>query len=151
MKQQFAEIQVSYPGPDFITTAHQISSSHDAYELCMNIWNDETIALYEEFVVIYLNQNNRVIGYRLIGRGSTNACVVNVKLLIWLGLSCNCTSLILAHNHPSGNLEPSNNDVILTKKIQKAAELFEIKVLDHLIITTERYYSFSDEGNFESA
>ncbi len=112
--------------------------------------NMQTISMYEEFYVLYLDRANHVLGYRLISRGTTSACMVSSKIILSIGLQCNSSGIILAHNHPSGNLKPSIADQALTKKIQEGARLFDIKVLDHLIVTNESYSSFADEGILDS-
>ena len=96
-------------------------------------------------MVLYLNRANRVLGYHQHSIGSDTGTVVSVKQVIGIALKVNSSSLILVHNHPSGSTKPSPQDIELTKRIKEAAGLFEIKVLDHLIIG-EGYYSMSDDG-----
>lgn len=100
----------------------------------------------EEFWVIYLSQSARVLGVRNISRGSITATVVDVRLVLRYALEYGSPSMILAHNHPSGNLSASVQDDKLTQRIKQAAELMEIKVLDHLIVTDGGYYSYRDNG-----
>lgn len=101
---------------------------------------------HEEFWVVLLSRSNTIMAKRLISRGGTAATVVDPKLVMHEALSHLASGIILVHNHPSGNLAPSEQDKTLTKKLIKAGELLEIKVLDHLIIAHGGYTSFNDEG-----
>lgn len=101
---------------------------------------------HEVFAVLFLNKANKVNGYKIISRGGIDGTVADPRLILKEALNHNATSLILSHNHPSGNLKPSPQDVQLTHKIKVAASYFDIKVLDHIIVSDEGYYSFADEG-----
>lgn len=142
-----AEITVSFsytvPPKDRV----QVKESRDAFEALITIWNDDVIAYQEAFVVLFLNRANVILGYRQVSSGGTSATVVDVKHIFGLAVKCNASSIILAHNHPSCNLQPSSVDVSLTKKIKQAGDLLDVVLLDHLIISPDRfYYSFADEG-----
>lgn len=100
----------------------------------------------EVFVVIFLNTGNRITGHHIISTGGLTGTVADPRIIIKKALEENATRLILSHNHPSGNTNPSEADVKLTQKIKAAAELMDIVVLDHIIIGNDKYYSFSDEG-----
>jgi DNA repair protein RadC len=123
----------------------QIKSSQDAYELIKPLYNEDILQYKEIFMVLYFNRANRVLGYHIHSIGSDIGTVVSVKQVIGIALKVNACSLILVHNHPSGNTKPSEQDMELTKRIKEAAGLFEIQVLDHLIIG-DGYYSMSDDG-----
>jgi DNA repair protein RadC len=97
--------------------------------------------------VLYLNKASQVLGYSIISEGGTASVSVDVKLIIQAALLANASAIIIAHNHPSGNLRPSIEDNRLTKRVAEAAKLFDIAVLDHLIVTSESFYSFSDNGD----
>lgn len=140
------EIQVSYQRSLTSASKITIKSSQDDFKFLMDIWDLNTIQLYEEFYVLYLARNNSLIGYRMIGRGGISATVVDPKLVLSFGLACGCSSIILTHNHPSGNLKPSKLDVDITKKIKEGAELLEIQLIDHLIVNSETWFSFADDG-----
>jgi DNA repair protein RadC len=102
---------------------------------------------HEQFWCIYLNRRNTVLKTEFVNKGSATASVVNVQGLIRRALELNAQALIIAHNHPSGETKPSNEDVTLTKKIKECAKLFDIQLLDSMIITTNgNYFSFADEG-----
>lgn len=124
----------------------KINSSQDAFTLITQHWNHDTIELFEEFKVLYLNRCNIPIGLRELSKGSSTGTVVDVKQIITIALLCSAQSMILFHNHPSTNLSPSTQDEKLTKKIHEACKYFDLKLLDHLIITKQNYYSFTDEG-----
>ena len=127
-----------------ISQCPQITCSKDAYNLMRNCW--EQINYRERFVVIYMNRGNRVIWKHEISAGSTVGTVIDVKMIIKGALDCGAQSMILMHNHPSGTLQASNADLKITKKIQQAAKVMDLTVLDHVILTQENYLSMADEG-----
>ncbi|GAA3616488.1 DNA repair protein RadC [Flavivirga amylovorans] len=100
---------------------------------------------HEEFWIIYLNNSNRVIQKNQLSKGGITGTLVDVRLVLKNALEVGATGLILAHNHPSGTLKPSESDKQITNKLKKAAQSIDIKVLDHLIITEKAYFSFADE------
>ncbi|MDE6802071.1 MAG: DNA repair protein RadC [Muribaculaceae bacterium] len=100
----------------------------------------------EEFWVVHLSRANRVLSQDCISRGGTSATVVDVKLILKSAIDKLSSAIILVHNHPSGNLRPSGQDDNITSRIKKGAELLDIRVLDHIIISPEGYYSYNDEG-----
>ena len=142
MKQQISEIKVSYKP---INNRVKISSSKNVYETLLSIWSEDTIELLEEVKILLLNKANEILGVYHLSKGGVSGAFVDVKLVLSIALKGNASSLILAHNHPSGNLKPSQNDIALTKKVKDGAKLLDLVLLDHLIITTDSYYSFSDE------
>ena len=95
---------------------------------------------------MYLNRANKVLGVTVLSQGGITRTVVDIRLTISIALKCAATSIVLCHNHPSGNLKPSRADEEVTSKIKQAAQLFDITVQDHLIITDENYFSFADDG-----
>lgn len=103
---------------------------------------------YEEFWVLMLSRANRVTYRRLISQGGTAATVVDVKLLLKRAIDCLAESMILVHNHPSGNPQPSDEDDVLTRRIADGAKLLGIRVLDHVIIARQKSYSYQDNGRF---
>jgi DNA repair protein RadC len=121
----------------------KINSSNDAFELMHSMVSD---CFYEEFWIIMLNKANKVIKYKSISEGGLTATVADPKKIFKLALENNATSLILCHNHPSGNLKPSEADIKITKQLKEAGLLLEISVIDHIIIGDDSYYSFADEG-----
>lgn len=126
------------------TTKKKISSSRDAFEILQHCLADGT---YEFFAVLLLNRANIPIGSpHVISQGGTAGTVVEIKRIVRLALDFNASNIILGHNHPSGSLVPSNEDLKLTSKVKQAASYFDVNVLDHLIISGNQYYSFGDEG-----
>ncbi|MEP6806618.1 MAG: DNA repair protein RadC [Flavobacterium sp.] len=103
---------------------------------------------HEEFWVLFLNNSSKVLSKSKLSKGGITGTIVDIRLVFKLAFECGATSLILCHNHPSGNLEPSDADKQITKKIKIAGDSLDVKVLDHLIITETKYYSFVDEGIF---
>ena len=123
-----------------------ISSSNDGYKICLHYWNQDKIELLEEFKVLYLNRSNRVLQKLSVSQGVISGTVADPRLIIATALKIGACSIVLSHNHPSGSLKPSRADEELTTKIKEAAKYFDIRILHHLIVTSECYYSFADEG-----
>ena len=144
-KERVAEIQVSYRPA--ISNKPVIISALDAFVEIVEFFPPDTIALQEKFVVMYLNRCNRVLGVYPLSIGGITGTMVDIRLILSVALKVAATGIILAHNHPSGNLQPSSADKDLTIKIIYACKYFDISVFDHLIIGPDRkYYSFADEG-----
>lgn len=122
----------------------KINSSKDAYDA---IYAYLTNCSYEEFYIILLNRANEIIGIHKVSEGGTSGTVVDPKKVFKLGLAQHASSIILCHNHPSGNLNPSHQDEQITKNFKKSGDLLEMSVLDHLIIGNGDYYSFADSNN----
>lgn len=121
----------------------QVSSSRESYKVLLPFLSDLHT---EEFWAIYLNQNNRVLGKSKLSSGGINQSVVDVRILFKTALEHFSTGIIIAHNHPSGNLKPSSEDLKITKQIAEAGKILNIQLLDHLIIAQNSYLSFADEG-----
>ena len=121
----------------------KIASSSTVFELLQPILGELP---HEEFWILYLNNSNKIIDKLPISKGGITGTLVDVRVTLRKALELGATSLILAHNHPSGNLNPSEADKQLTTKLKIAAESIDIKVLDHLIVTEKSYFSFADEG-----
>ncbi|AYM98966.1 RadC family protein [Chryseobacterium sp. 3008163] len=121
----------------------QISSSKDAYQILkLHLADLRT----EEFWAVFLNQSNKVIHISQLTQGGINQSIVDIRIVFKTALEHFATGIIISHNHPSGNLKPSAEDINITKKIQEAGNLMKIQLLDHLIITQNSYLSFADEG-----
>ncbi len=121
----------------------KIISSRDAFEVFQGILSDSQ---YEEFWMLLLNKANKIIKKINISEGGISGTVADPKKIFKLALENNASSIILSHNHPSGNIQPSDSDLKLTKKLVDAGKLLDISVLDHVIIGDEKYYSFADEN-----
>ncbi|WP_136468547.1 JAB domain-containing protein [Flagellimonas onchidii] len=147
MGTQVNEISIRYkeriPAPFW----KQIKCSKDAAELLFQTWNKDNIAVHESFKIVLLNNSNKVKGIYQISQGGITATLVDLRILFAVVLKTLSVGVILSHCHPSGKLEASDQDRQITDKIQKAAELFDVKILDHIIIApTGEYYSFADNG-----
>jgi len=143
---QLAEVTISYSAKVKASQRPIVTQSRDAYNLLLAHWDKDKIEFVEQFKILLLNQGNKVLGQSLIGSGGITGTVADPRVVFALALKTNSCNLILAHNHPSGNLNPSQADRDLTRKFKGAGEFLDIKVLDHLIVTPEGYYSFADEG-----
>lgn len=121
----------------------QIRGSRDAADYLRPEIGD---LAYEEFWVLFLNRQNKVIDKRKLSQGGMTGTVIDVRLVLKLALEKHATSMIFCHNHPSGNLDPSDADKKITKQLKEAAAVMEIPVIDHLIVTQAGYFSFADEG-----
>lgn len=121
----------------------KITRSRDIFQVMQSIIGDLNV---EEFWVLFLNQGNFVVKKELIGRGGISYVAVDVRIIMKIALEEYATGIILAHNHPSGNLNPSRDDYRLTEKIKTAARTLDIELLDHLILNQKSYFSFADEG-----
>ena len=126
-----------------ITKKIKIKSSNDSFQLFNHILEDLP---YEEFWIAFLNRANKVLSKTKLSQGGDAGTVIDVKIIMKSAIENLASGLILCHNHPSGNLKPSNEDIKITKQLTEAAKLFDIKVIDHLIIANNTYLSFVDEG-----
>ncbi len=120
-----------------------IGHSKDIYELFKQRIAD---IKHEEFWILLLNRGLKVIGEKLVGEGGVSGVTVDAKRIFKIAIDEGATSIALAHNHPSGNIKPSTEDINLTEKLIKAGKLLDIIVIDHIIVTQNNYYSFADEG-----
>ena len=124
-------------------TKDQVTDSATLYEI---LKPQMANLAHEEFRVVYLNRANKIVGIKQISVGGVTGTVADPKIIFRKGIELLASSIILAHNHPSGNLRPSKADIDLTKKMKEAGKLMEIEVIDHIIVSDCGYYSFADEG-----
>ena len=141
-----SEVELVYKSKVKPSERPQIKTSKESYQLLLKSWDSNRIEFVEQFKVILMNRANRVLGIYELSTGGVTGTVADIKLVFMAALKANACSLIVSHNHPSGNLKPSMADEELTRKIKAAGTVLEIKVLDHVIVTTEGYFSFADEG-----
>lgn len=141
-----AEVEVTYRPKFRAQERPKITTSEQAYSLFLSRWDKGKIELLEEFKILLLNRNNRVLGIANISQGGVSGTVVDPKIIFAIALKANASSIILCHNHPSGNLKPSDADIQLTRKMVEGGRLLDIVIWDHLIINGESYNSFADEG-----
>ena len=140
---KLSEIQVKYT-PN--KTNFKITTSRDAYDLLIDNWNKDTIELFEEFKILLLNRSNIVLGIYELSKGGIAGTVVDAKLIFGIALKAAASSIVLAHNHPSGSLKPSEQDLAITKRLVEASKVLELAIIDHFILTSTCYFSFADEG-----
>jgi DNA repair protein RadC len=142
-----AEIKISYT--PIKGEKPQIGNSQKAYEEFLPFFSVDTMGIQEQFVVMYLNNANKVIGVYRMSKGGLTGTVVDPRIILGTALKVAATSIMLAHNHPSGQLQPSQADLALTRKLLNAAAFVDIRVNDHLILsgTGVGYYSFADNGD----
>lgn len=143
---QVAEIQLVYRSHVKAAMRPQISTSKDAEAILRQTWDADTIEFVEHFKILLVNRANKVLGVFDVSQGGITGTAVDLKVIFVCALKTASSGIILSHNHPSGNLTPSQSDIDLTRKIKEAGKYLEISVLDHIILTSESYFSFADEG-----
>lgn len=141
-----AEIELSYTPLIKPSLRPQVTRTEDAYALFVSTWDKSKIGFVEQFKVMVLNKANRVLGICTLSTGSPTQTIADPKQVFVVALKANATAIILCHNHPSGHVSPSTADVELTHRMKKAAAFLDMSLLDHLIISTDAYYSFAGEG-----
>lgn len=141
-----SEVEVVYKTQIKSSLRPTVSQSKEVYALLKRNWDDTKIELVEQFKILLLNRANKVLGICELSTGGISGTVADPKIIFIAALKSAASNIILAHNHPSGNLKPSKADIDLTRKIKEAGQLLEITVLDHIIISSESYYSLADEG-----
>jgi DNA repair protein RadC len=144
-KKVIPEVKLTYrKNTEF--SSDRILTSKDASEFIRGLFEPDTIQLQEQFIILYLNRNNRIIGYYMHSKGGIAGTVADTRLIFSSALLSLSTSIIISHNHPSGNLKPSDVDIQLTRKFVETGKIMDINVVDHIIITEEGFFSFADEG-----
>jgi DNA repair protein RadC len=141
-----SEVELVYKSKVKPSERPRITSTKEAYQILLQTWDVNKIEFVEQFKVVLLNRAHRVLGIYELSSGGIAGTVADPKLVFMAALKSNACCLILSHNHPSGNLKPSDADEALTRKISEAGKLLDIQVLDHVIVTGEGYFSFADEG-----
>ena len=140
------EVEIIYRNTTPYQDRIQIRSSATAYEILLASWDQNRLDMVEQFKILLLDQQNNCLAISEIATGGTSACLADPKVIFATALKTRATGIILAHNHPSGNLTPSEADKLLTRKLKDGGKLLDIAVLDHLIVTSHNYRSFADEG-----
>jgi DNA repair protein RadC len=145
MKTSFNEVQIHYKRPIF-NSNRKVASSEDSERILRSFIDPKRIDYKEFFWVLLLTYANQVIGISEIAVGNTTGVTVNIKEIYQLALLANAPAIIVAHNHPSGKLTPSEADKKLTRKLRDASNFLDILLLDHIILTSEGFVSFSDSN-----
>ncbi len=143
-KSNISEISLTYKRKVKASDRPKINSSLSAYQLFRENWNDLTINLFEEFKILLLNRNNQCMGIMTLSQGGVSGTLVDPKLVFVSALKVRACGIILGHNHPSGNLKASKSDIALTEKLELGGKYLDLKVLDHIILTDDNYFSFAD-------
>jgi DNA repair protein RadC len=141
-----SELKIAYIPKVKAKDRKKITNSSNLYEAFKPFY-DEYINYKELFFVAYLNKANKLLGIMKISEGGLCATLVDIRIIIQGLVLCNATQIILSHNHPTGNLQPSQADIDITNKIKSGFKFMDIIVLDHIIITEDGYYSFADNDN----
>lgn len=144
---KLAEVELVYRSKVKPSERPKVDSSNDAYHLFRNNWDEGSLEFREEAKLLLLSRNTRALGIYNISTGGTAGTYVDTKQVYMAALKMNASSIILAHNHPSGNLTPSYADIQMTHNLAAAGKILDISLLDHLIITSKGYYSFADDCN----
>ena len=125
----------------------QIKKSKDAADMFSQLWDNDIIEITESAICIFLNRANNTIGWLKISQGGLSGTVIDVRLILSVALNCLASGILLCHNHPSGNIQPSESDIKLTTKIKEAGEIMDIQLIDHIILSPNNdYYSFADNA-----
>ena len=143
--QQIAEIKISYSHRIKPSNQLKIKGSRDVYDYVFPLWHD--IEYRESFAILLLSRSLKILGLSWISRGGVAGTVVDPKLIFQTALKANASSIILLHNHPSGALFPSDADRRITEKVKSGGKIMDIEVPDHIILTSESYFSFADDGS----
>jgi DNA repair protein RadC len=141
-----AEVDLVYRSKVKAADRPRVTTSRECYAILKQAWDWNKIDLLEQFKIVLLDRRNSCIGIADIGTGGVTGCVADPKIMFAIALKARATSLVLAHNHPSGALMPSQADIDLTRKMAQGGKYLDIGVVDHVIMTSESYYSFADEG-----
>jgi len=141
---EIAEIKVSYSTNQ--KDKIKLNSPKEVFEFILSIWNLDIIEFQEESKIILLNRANFVLGIYNLSKGGISGTVVDIRVILGVALKCNASGIILAHNHPSGNMKPSEADKQITRRLKDACNLLEITLLDHFIISRDNFFSFTQDG-----
>lgn len=141
-----AEVELVYKTSVPASERIRVSSSKEAYELFLHNWNRNKLDFLEEAKMLLLSRANRVLGIYNLSSGGLAGTVVDPRLVYMAALKANAHSIILAHNHPSGSTLPSEQDIRLTRNVYQAGKVLGIELLDHIIVSSQGFYSFADEG-----
>lgn len=138
------EIKLSYSRKG--NAEKTVINSYQVSEVFRAHFDADQIDYKESFYVLYLDQRNKVLGIKKTSECGISSTMVDVRIVMQGALLCNASAIVVCHNHPSGNLTPSSSDIKMTKKIEEAAKVLDFNLLDHIILTSDSYFSFLDEG-----
>ncbi len=138
-----AEIQVSYSTNQ--SDKINLSNGNETFDFIIANWNLDIIEFQEECKIILLNRANLVLGIYELSKGGISGTIVDIRIILSVALKCNASGIIMVHNHPSGNMKPSEADRKITRKLKDACDLLEINLLDHMIISRDSFFSFNQD------
>ena len=144
LKSKLPEITLKYKSGE--TQRVKISDSRTSYDLLKKLYDADTIEYCESAIVLFLNRVNNTIGWFKVSQGGITGTIIDKRMVLVTALNTGATSIIISHNHPSGNLNPSNMDISMTKELKAGCHAIGIDLLDHIIVTADKFYSFTDEG-----
>lgn len=139
-----SEIAVSYTPT--LTQKTKITNSYAAEKIFRDMWDMQLMNIQEQFCVLFLNNANEVIGFRCLSTGTLNSSLIDLRILFGIACKSLTSSIVIAHNHPSGKLIASNDDIEVTHKIKQAGDILDIKLLDHIILTNTSFLSLAHKG-----
>ncbi len=143
---KLAEIRAVYKSRTKVSQRARVNEPTDLVHYLRAVWNPDTLELLEECLVLCLNGDHQVLGWVKVSSGGFAGTKIDPRLIFALALQTASTAIILAHNHPSGSLEPSVEDKSITQRLKEAGDILNISVLDHLILTRDGYFSFQEAG-----
>lgn len=142
-----SEVQLVYRTKVKASERLQVKCSKDAFNIFMESWDPDSIEHIEEFKLMLMTRSNKVLGIASISKGGISGTVTDVRIILQYAIKAIASGMIICHNHPSGNVQPSESDLKITRKIKESGNVMDIQLLDHLIIIPEgKYYSMADEG-----
>ena len=139
-----SEIKVSYSTS--LTDKFRLTNCNDTFKFILSHWDMGIIEFQEQCKIILLNRSNYVLGIHELSKGGITGTVVDIRIILSVALKCNATGIIVVHNHPSGNMKPSEADKNLTSRLKKACDILDISLIDHFIISRNCFFSFTQEG-----
>ncbi len=141
-----AEIELKYKPNKYSTVV--VKTAIDCVPIFRDVWNKDGLEYYEEFKIMYLNRANEVLGIYHHATGGMNAVFYDIRMIFQAALKANASSIIVVHNHPTGNLKPSELDIKMTQKVKKAGDILDITLLDSIILGKDSFCSMASDGYF---
>ena len=146
MNNEVSEVKLSYKSKVKASERPNVRNSKASFDILLKHFDYDTIEYKESLKMLLLNRAKKVLGVMNISEGGTAGTTADIKVIMQCALLGNADGIILCHNHPSGTLQPSSEDMTLTQRVKSACNVMDIQLLDHIILTSEHYYSFADEG-----
>lgn len=141
-----AEVELSFRPAIKPSKRPLVKCAADVYKVLSKFWNADQLEMRETFFMMLLNNHGRVMGIVELSHGGFTGVVVDTKMVFGVALKACACAIVVAHNHPSGNLRPSSQDIKVTQRLKAAGDILELPLQDHLIVSTEGYLSLAEEG-----